>query len=50
MSQLKENTSVICMGELLIDFYCTDIGTDLIKGQNFEKQAGGAPALRGSNS
>src|SRR5699024_7965929 len=22
----------------------TDIGTDLIKGQNFEKQAGGAPA------
>lgn len=32
------------MGELLIDFFCTDIGTDLIKGQNFEKQAGGAPA------
>jgi len=41
---MKTNTSVICIGELLIDFFCTDVDIDLVKGQNFEKQAGGAPA------
>ncbi|WP_412998474.1 carbohydrate kinase family protein [Neobacillus sp. 3P2-tot-E-2] len=32
------------MGELLIDFFCTDVDINLLKGQNFQKQAGGAPA------
>jgi fructokinase len=41
---MNSNASVICLGELLIDFFCTDIGVDLVRGQNFEKQAGGAPA------
>jgi fructokinase len=36
--------SIMCIGELLIDFFCTDIDTDLAQGQNFSKQAGGAPA------
>uniref|UniRef100_UPI003F65ED3C carbohydrate kinase family protein n=1 Tax=Metabacillus halosaccharovorans TaxID=930124 RepID=UPI003F65ED3C len=36
--------SIICIGELLIDFFCKDVNIDLIEGQNFEKQAGGAPA------
>lgn len=35
---------IICMGELLIDFFCTDVDINLIEGQNFHKQAGGAPA------
>jgi fructokinase len=38
------SSSVICIGELLIDFYCTDVGINLARGRNFEKQAGGAPA------
>ncbi|WP_174616426.1 carbohydrate kinase family protein [Virgibacillus ihumii] len=42
--RLKSSTSVVCIGELLIDFFCTDIGVDLLDGINFEKQAGGAPA------
>lgn len=41
---MKKQSTVVCIGELLIDFYCTDIGTDLTEGKNFEKQAGGAPA------
>ncbi|MGM0751602.1 MAG: carbohydrate kinase family protein [Bacillota bacterium] len=36
--------TILCIGELLIDFFCTDIDTDLTKGQHFSKQAGGAPA------
>jgi fructokinase len=36
--------SILCIGELLVDFFCTDIDTDLVQGQNFSKQAGGAPA------
>ncbi|OXT16169.1 carbohydrate kinase [Bacillus sp. OG2] len=36
--------SVICIGELIVDFFCTDIGMELIEGRTFEKQAGGAPA------
>ncbi|CRF28753.1 sugar kinase%2C ribokinase [Mycobacterium tuberculosis] len=35
---------VVCVGELLIDFFCTDVDVDLKKGANFVKQAGGAPA------
>ncbi|MBO8157400.1 MAG: carbohydrate kinase [Bacillaceae bacterium] len=35
---------VACVGELLIDFFCTDIDVDLVAGSNFQKQAGGAPA------
>jgi fructokinase len=38
------NSSVICIGELIIDFFCTDVDTDLVDGQHFDKQAGGAPA------
>lgn len=41
---MSSNLSVICMGELLIDFYCTDIGIELMNGYHFEKKAGGAPA------
>lgn len=41
---MNSNSSVICIGELLIDFFCKDIGKDLVEGTNFEKQAGGAPA------
>lgn len=36
--------SVLCVGELLIDFFCTDIDTDLTEGLHFSKRAGGAPA------
>ncbi|WP_261772920.1 PfkB family carbohydrate kinase, partial [Bacillus tropicus] len=36
--------SVICIGELLIDFFCTDVDVDLTVGRNFLKSAGGAPA------
>ncbi|MFN7249374.1 MAG: carbohydrate kinase family protein [Anaerobacillus sp.] len=39
-----KNRSVICIGELLIDFFCTDVDIDLVEGKNFQKQAGGAPA------
>ncbi|MFP7297104.1 carbohydrate kinase family protein [Neobacillus niacini] len=38
------SSSIICMGELLIDFFCTDVDINLLEGQNFQKQAGGAPA------
>ncbi|WP_160719640.1 carbohydrate kinase family protein [Bacillus sp. USDA818B3_A] len=41
---MKKNSSVICIGELLIDFFCTDVDIDLVEGRKFEKQAGGAPA------
>ncbi|MFC0470667.1 carbohydrate kinase [Halalkalibacter kiskunsagensis] len=41
---MNTNSSIICIGELLIDFFCTDVGIDLVGGQHFEKQAGGAPA------
>lgn len=36
--------SIVCIGELLIDFICRDVDSDLIDGENFEKKAGGAPA------
>ncbi len=35
--------SVLCIGELLIDFICTDKGITLQKGENFIKKCGGAP-------
>lgn len=35
---------VLCIGELLIDFICTDIDADLKNGEHFIKKAGGAPA------
>lgn len=36
--------NICCIGELLVDFICTDIDTDLAQGSNFCKHAGGAPA------
>ncbi|MCK0473267.1 carbohydrate kinase [Halalkalibacter sp. APA_J-10(15)] len=41
---MQTHSTIVCIGELLIDFFCTDTGNDLIKGMKFEKQAGGAPA------
>ncbi|WP_078381824.1 carbohydrate kinase family protein [Sutcliffiella halmapala] len=41
---MKVSTSIFCIGELLIDFFCTDVDIDLVEGHHFEKQAGGAPA------
>lgn len=41
---MSTNSAVVCIGELLIDFFCTNVDIDLVEGQNFEKQAGGAPA------
>lgn len=35
---------VLCIGEALIDFICSDINSNLVEGQNFLKKAGGAPA------
>ncbi|MBV2240578.1 hypothetical protein KQR57_03460 [Bacillus inaquosorum] len=29
--------SVVCIGELLIDFFCTDVDVDLMEGRNFLK-------------
>lgn len=36
--------SVVCIGEALIDFFCTEPDVPLAEGRKFEKQAGGAPA------
>ncbi|MFC0472334.1 carbohydrate kinase [Halalkalibacter kiskunsagensis] len=41
---MKQHDLIICVGELLIDFFCLDKNVSLIDGSNFEKQAGGAPA------
>jgi fructokinase len=35
---------ILCIGELLIDFICSDVNVDLTEGVNFIKKAGGAPA------
>lgn len=32
--------SVVCIGELLIDFFCTDVDVDLMEGRQFLKSAG----------
>lgn len=34
---------IACIGELLIDFVCTDIGLGLKQGARFLKKAGGPP-------
>ncbi|MCM1989356.1 carbohydrate kinase [Oceanirhabdus seepicola] len=39
-----KNKNIICVGELLIDFICSDRKVDLSEGINFIKKAGGAPA------
>ncbi|WXB89073.1 carbohydrate kinase [Metabacillus sp. FJAT-53654] len=44
MQNSSESLSVVCVGELLMDFFCTDIDVDLIEGSQFLKSAGGAPA------
>lgn len=36
--------TILCVGELLVDFFCSDVAVDLIAGTKFEKQPGGAPA------
>jgi len=41
---LKSSNIVVCVGEILIDFFCTDFDIDLKLGTHFVKQAGGAPA------
>ncbi|MFJ8237921.1 carbohydrate kinase [Ureibacillus sp. NPDC094379] len=38
------NTPILCIGELLIDFFCNEVNTNLKDGQSFTKKAGGAPA------
>lgn len=40
----QQEQRVLCVGELVIDFICTDINTDLVHGENYVKKAGGAPA------
>tara|TARA_R110002167_G_scaffold90791_1_gene244332 strand:+ start:191 stop:1156 length:966 start_codon:yes stop_codon:yes gene_type:complete len=35
---------VICIGEMLIDFVCTDTNKGLVNGVNYVKKSGGAPA------
>lgn len=35
---------ILCIGELLIDFFTTNIKQSIIEATTFEKQAGGAPA------
>jgi fructokinase len=41
---IKMSSKILCIGELLIDFICSDINSNLIGGRNFIKKAGGAPA------
>lgn len=36
--------AVLCIGELLIDFFSVEVDIELSKAVHFEKQAGGAPA------
>lgn len=44
MMSNQTNRLVVTIGELLIDFFCTDINVDMVNGSHFLKQAGGAPA------
>ena len=37
-------SAVLCIGEALIDMFCTDFNRPLQQGENFVKKAGGAPA------
>lgn len=41
---MKPYGTVLCVGELLIDFFCTEADVSLTDGRHFTKQAGGAPA------
>jgi fructokinase len=43
-NSISENAPVVCVGELLIDFFCSEIDSNLIEGRKFLKSAGGAPA------
>lgn len=36
--------SIVCIGEMLIDFVCTDKDAGLVAGANYIKKSGGAPA------
>lgn len=36
--------NIVCIGEMLIDFVCTDTNMGLVKGENYLKKSGGAPA------
>ena len=36
--------NIICVGEMLIDFVCTDTNMGLVNGVNYVKKSGGAPA------
>lgn len=38
------SSNILCIGELLIDFICSDVNVSLTEGANFIKKAGGAPA------
>jgi Sugar kinases, ribokinase family len=38
------SNNILCVGELLIDFICSDVNSSLTEGANFIKKAGGAPA------
>lgn len=38
------SNNIVCIGELLIDFICSDINVSLVEGVSFVKKAGGAPA------
>lgn len=35
---------ILCIGELLVDFFCTETNKSLAEGSHYIKQAGGAPA------
>jgi fructokinase len=41
---MNSSTQVITIGELLIDFFCTDVDVTITEGDHYLKQAGGAPA------
>ncbi|RNC98960.1 carbohydrate kinase family protein [Lysinibacillus halotolerans] len=38
------NQPILCIGELLIDFFSNEVNTTLVETQTFTKKAGGAPA------
>lgn len=40
----NQSNMVVTIGELLIDFLCTDINVSLVEGNHYVKEAGGAPA------
>lgn len=35
---------VLCLGEILVDWVCTEVGCELDQAKTFTKAAGGAPA------